>query len=706
VRRRIQRALLLTALSVLPARAAEEIRILNRNDPGEGFNDPTPATPVGGNPGKTVGEQRQIAFQYAAALWSAALGNRVRILIDARFSALQCGSTGTLLGAAGPNRTSAADDPIPALSNEQAGRDLDPSLAEISAIFNSFGGSGCSFSWYYGFDDTPSQGNSTNLISVLLHEFAHGLGLGSFADAYLAQARDSTTGRLLSDLQANDIVAFRAAAVRPYGVSWVGPQTKAITADFATGKNGVLRLANGETHPLIPNGWAGPIVSFNNVILVRAQDAGGSGKTNACAPIAPASGKLVIVDRDTGPDGTFTCLTVDRVMNVQNAGAVGVIIRNDEPGTIPRPFGGPPGGASIPVWSISLEDGTAVESFIGSGAQVTLDASAGGAGMDASGQLLLYTPSVSSNGSTLSHWDITATPDLLMEPFLGDVARNLDVTPAALADMGWDVPGGVSIGASKLLRPDIALGQPLSFVVQVVNRSGSPATGVVLDHVPDPGLSFTSGSGDCTSGFPCSLGTLEPWAVRMVVASYAATSPQLASVSQTFRILAANPAPVARAATTTVLASHLSLTLTGPKTGSSGQSGQYTLTLHNDGQDLVNSVVVEHLVSGPGTVGTIAGDCGGTATCRLPAVGPGETKRWTFTVSYTGIGTVIVTASTPGATAGTTDVQTVGTDVSAPTAKSGCSVASGPASAASSAVGLALLVLLASSRARRGRRSR
>src|SRR4029453_10135814 len=184
----------------------------------------------------------------------------------------------------------------------------------------------------------------------LLHEFGHGLGFGSFADAFLAQARDSSTGRLLSDLQENDIVAFRAATVRPYGVSWVGPRTKAITGDFATGKNGVLRLSNGETHPLIPNPWAGPIVSLNNVKLVGAQDAGGAGKTNACAPIAPANGKLVIIDRDIGPDGTFPCLTVERVMKVQNAGGVGVIIRNNEPGTIPRPFGGPPGGASIPVW--------------------------------------------------------------------------------------------------------------------------------------------------------------------------------------------------------------------------------------------------------------------------------------------------------------------------------------------------------------------
>ena len=36
--------------------------IVNINAPGVGFNDPTPAAPVGGNTGTTLGEQRLIAF--------------------------------------------------------------------------------------------------------------------------------------------------------------------------------------------------------------------------------------------------------------------------------------------------------------------------------------------------------------------------------------------------------------------------------------------------------------------------------------------------------------------------------------------------------------------------------------------------------------------------------------------------------------------
>src|SRR5687767_8701334 len=40
------------------------LTVVSMDGPNEGFNDPTPARPVGQNKGKTVGEQRLIAFQF------------------------------------------------------------------------------------------------------------------------------------------------------------------------------------------------------------------------------------------------------------------------------------------------------------------------------------------------------------------------------------------------------------------------------------------------------------------------------------------------------------------------------------------------------------------------------------------------------------------------------------------------------------------
>ena len=67
------------------------------------------------------------------------------------------------------------------------------------------------------------------------------------------------------------------------------------------------------------------------------------------------------------------------------------------------------------------------------------------AGADELGRMLLYTPNPLEPGSSMSHWDISATPDLLMEPFasptlpLGEV----DLTLPHFRDLGW--PQGSSV---------------------------------------------------------------------------------------------------------------------------------------------------------------------------------------------------------------------------------------------------------------------
>src|SRR5881396_1071579 len=77
------------AVSPLLAGGAK-ITIINSNAAGAGFNDPTPATPVGGNAGTTVGQQRLIAFQTAADIWSLLLDSSVEVRIQASFTALSC----------------------------------------------------------------------------------------------------------------------------------------------------------------------------------------------------------------------------------------------------------------------------------------------------------------------------------------------------------------------------------------------------------------------------------------------------------------------------------------------------------------------------------------------------------------------------------------------------------------------------------------
>ena len=182
------------------AHSAATITIVNGNAAGIGFNDPTPVAPVGGNPGTTLGQQRLNAFMYVASLWGAQLTSGVETKILATFEPLACTATGAVLGSAGPRDVESdfANAPVPgtwyhvALANKLSGVDLFPPAldtpsgggAEIRARFNSRLGlfADClpGLPFYLGLDG--NHGTAIDLVEVLLHEFAHGLGFSTTSD--------------------------------------------------------------------------------------------------------------------------------------------------------------------------------------------------------------------------------------------------------------------------------------------------------------------------------------------------------------------------------------------------------------------------------------------------------------------------------------------------------------------------------------------
>src|ERR1044071_7832157 len=97
------RALLLVAAILLPTLAVANapIIIVNGDAPGVGFNDPTPAVPVGGNNGTTMGQQRINAFVYTASIWAATLDSSVPIRVRGNFGPLACTATAATLASAG-----------------------------------------------------------------------------------------------------------------------------------------------------------------------------------------------------------------------------------------------------------------------------------------------------------------------------------------------------------------------------------------------------------------------------------------------------------------------------------------------------------------------------------------------------------------------------------------------------------------------------
>jgi len=182
-----------TALVLLPLtmRGAATITIVNGDPPGVGFNDPTLTSPVGGNTGTTLGQQRLIAFEAAANKWGSTLSSSIIIRINAVWTALTCTATSAVLGSAGPteawkdftNATVAGHWYGKALADALAGKDLDPATADISANFNvNLGKPGClnGVGFYLGLDN--NHGNNVDLVTILTHEFAHGLGFITFTN--------------------------------------------------------------------------------------------------------------------------------------------------------------------------------------------------------------------------------------------------------------------------------------------------------------------------------------------------------------------------------------------------------------------------------------------------------------------------------------------------------------------------------------------
>lgn len=457
---------ILAALALLGAGAAHAgatITIVNNNAAGVGFNDPTPAAPVGGNPGTTLGAQRLNAFKEAARIWGAALDSSVEIKIDATFTALACTATSATLGSAGA-RSVFANFPNAALSNvwhhgalanKQAGQDLAPTASDIAANFNvNLGNPGCltGTGWYLGFD--AAHGNNIDLVTVLLHEFAHGLGFSSqvsrttgqflgfpstpLTDVYTHQLADFTTARTWDSMTAAERLT---SMVNTRRVGWIGPRvTAAVPATLAEGTP-VLRISTPASAagdyvvgaaafgaPVSAAGVGGTVVLVND---------GVAPVTDACSalPAGSLAGKVALIDRGT-------CSFESKALVAQNAGAAAVIIANNAAGSPPPGLGGSNLGATITTVSVTLADGNKLKAALADGpmtASLLLDLAIR-AGASADGHALTYNPNPVVAGSSVSHWDTSASPNLLMEPAInGDLTHGLDLTLPLLRDVGWFV---------------------------------------------------------------------------------------------------------------------------------------------------------------------------------------------------------------------------------------------------------------------------
>jgi hypothetical protein len=100
------------------------------------------------------------------------------------------------------------------------------------------------------------------------------------------------------------------------------------------------------------------------------------------------------------------------------------------------------------------------------------------AGVDSLGRMLLYAPDPLEQGSSISHWDVSATPNLLMEPVASPSVPmgEVDLTLPHLRDIGW--PQGPSIVTIRVNdAPDQGFNDPTSVPEAPDNPGGSTLGG-------------------------------------------------------------------------------------------------------------------------------------------------------------------------------------------------------------------------------------
>jgi len=492
--RTVLHLVLAAALALAPAAASAATIVIQNNDgAGEGFNDPTARAPVGGNPGVTLGQQRLNVFQRAADIWGGLLPSAVTIVVRAQFNPQTCTATSAVLGSAGPVTAhrdfAGAEFPATwyhqALANRLAGVDLDPANPDINATFNLSLDAGCFTGgvWYYGFDG--NEGNDIELLPVVLHEIGHGLGFstltsgttgaqnGGFPDVYSRFMLDNTTGlhwHQMSNAQR------QASAINTGNLVWDGPAVNAI-APSVLSKRARLTVST----PALGDFAAG-FASFGAALtqagvtaqLILGQD-GTAPVNDGCGPLVNVvTGRVVLLDRGV-------CAFTLKAQAAQNAGAVALIIANNVAGP-PNELGGSDPAITIPVISVSQATGTTLKNQL-IGGPVTVNIGLHPtllAGADAAGHVMLYAPNPLEGGSSLSHWDVSVTPNALMEPFINDdLNDDVDLTIYHFVDIGWlDAVTAVS-GPGSPARIQLRAAAPNPFTTRTALRSDLEQAGMV-----------------------------------------------------------------------------------------------------------------------------------------------------------------------------------------------------------------------------------
>ena len=251
----------------------------------------------------------------------------------------------------------------------------------------------------------------------------------------------------------------------------------------------------------------GTIVSTANVTSTEF-DSNTANNSSTQNVTVNASADLAITKNPTGPVAAGQVVTYAIVVTNNGPSSAAAVTVNDTPG---------PGltflsnaGACTTPFPCSL--GTIV-----SGGSPTIFAS------------FAVAPNATSVTNSASVTSTTGDPN---------AANNTATTTSAVAQSA-DLT--IAKDGPTSARPEATI----TYTIRVGNNGPSDANGVVVSDPTPARLTFVSNSGDCTTPFPCNLGTIPTGAQKIITARYEVTPGGNASITNTASVTSTTPDPFA-----------------------------------------------------------------------------------------------------------------------------------------------------------------
>jgi len=228
-------------------------------------------------------------------------------------------------------------------------------------------------------------------------------------------------------------------------------------------------------------------------------------------------------------------------------------------------------------------------------------------------------------------------------PFVNTVtvsASTPDPIPANNASSVSTLAGQADLSIVKTGPVSVVRGTNAVYTITVSNAGPDAADAVQVQDATPAGLAFVSNSADCTTAFPCALGTIASGATRTITTTlsvpsgYSGPSPytNTATVSSAADPTPANDSSTAQT-TVTIAQADLAITNSGPPFATRGASLSYTITVTNAGPDAAPSVVVaDPTPAGLGFVSN-SGDCTTAFPCLLGTIPSGGNRTISATFS-------------------------------------------------------------------------